>query len=95
MYLCAVSPLYAKPFLGAVTDARRLVVSAASLLLRFIMISDNKKRDKLADMEGYSPESSVKGDDTNIKVEELQQSNLESVVEDLTDFQQKNFRYAL
>ncbi|KAF8913623.1 major facilitator superfamily domain-containing protein [Mucidula mucida] len=70
-------------------------VSAASLLLRFIMISDNKKRDKLADMEGYSPESSVKGDDTNIKVEELQHSNLESVVEDLTDFQQKNFRYAL
>ncbi|KAK0240682.1 major facilitator superfamily domain-containing protein [Armillaria nabsnona] len=70
-------------------------VSVASLVLRYILNAENKRRDDLLASSAHISSASQKGDDEASKVEDQDEKGDKFAFEDLTDFQQKDFRYVL
>ncbi|KAK0195047.1 major facilitator superfamily domain-containing protein [Armillaria mellea] len=65
-------------------------VSVASLVLRYVLNTDNRRREVL-----LASSASQKGDDEALKAEDQEEKGDKFMFEDLTDFQQKDFRYVL
>lgn len=70
-------------------------MSVASLVLRYILNAENKRRDDLLASSAHISSASQKGDDETSKAEDQDEKGDKFAFEDLTDFQQKDFRYVL